>query len=80
MYEFNKMQGKDRFGWIFLQTAVDMAIELGLFHRSNTDDMSADERSYSRSFTAWSVFIYQAYVERGFPCALALSTALTLLA
>ena len=60
MYEYNKLQGKDRFGWIFLQTAVDMAIELGLFRRGDAGDISTDAQGYSRNFTAWSLYIYQA--------------------
>ena len=56
MYEYNKLQGKDRFGWIFLQTAVDMAIELGLFRRGDAGDISTDAQGYSRNFTAWSLY------------------------
>lgn len=60
MYEFNKLRGKDRFGWVLLHSAIEMGFDLGLFKDPSLDLDMTDDVKFARAFTAWSIYNYQA--------------------
>lgn len=60
MYEFNKLRGKDRMGWVLLHNAVEMGYDLNLYQYPGAEPGMTDDLKFARNFTAWSVYNYQA--------------------
>lgn len=63
MYEFNKLRGKDRFGWVLLHSAIEMGYDLGLYIYPGAEADMTNDLKFARNFTAWSIYNYQAYVK-----------------
>lgn len=53
--------GKDKIGSQCLESAVQVAVDMGLYHQSPTSTSGDQDLNQARAVTAWGLFEWQAY-------------------